>query len=295
MEEYEENDALTEHIWSSLFQGKEEDTKNTVAQADSENTTIPPVHMDWLNPTELETRRGNQVSEEVNRRVREEQNLTIQDNNTMNKNWERHVVPTDLVPKVQDTHVSDERVSSDSENESDSEGPPLTLRRHRKVTSRGNRQQPSWKAKTGINYRGMFALFRKQANISDAITSTIIESDCAHLRSLDLNGQDFSSTPATRSLQRRSYLSIDSTYEDMHPLVYIAKIQAHDTDNPNYSDVLRCEDEERKLWEAAMITELKSLRDLGSFKMVSRPRGTNILQSTWAYRKRRYPDGQLKK
>ena len=44
-----------------------------------------------------------------------------------------------------------------------------------------------------------------------------------------------------------------------------------------------------------MVKELKSLRDLGSFKMVSRPSGANILESTWAFKKKRYPDGALKK
>ena len=44
-----------------------------------------------------------------------------------------------------------------------------------------------------------------------------------------------------------------------------------------------------------MVQELKSWRDLGSFKMVSRPRGANILMSTWAFKKKRYPDGALKK
>ena len=51
---------------------------------------------------------------------------------------------------------------------------------------------------------------------------------------------------------------------------------------------------ERKLWDEAVIKELKSLRDLGSFKMMPRPRGSNKLQSTWAFRKKRYPDGQIK-
>ena len=106
----------------------------------------------------------------------------------MNKNWDRHVGPTDLVHKIQDTHVYDGIVLSDSENESNSEMPPLTPRRHSKVTSRGSRQRPSRKVKIGINYKGMFALFGKQANIRDAITSAIIESDCAHLSSLDING-----------------------------------------------------------------------------------------------------------
>ena len=124
----------------------------------------------------------------MNKRVREEQNLTIQDNNTMKKNWDRRVGPTDLVPKVQDTHVPDGIVLSDSENESDSDMPPLTPRRHRKVTSRGSRQKPIRKVKTGINYKGMFALFSRQGNISDAITSAIIESDCAHLISSNIHG-----------------------------------------------------------------------------------------------------------
>ena len=44
-----------------------------------------------------------------------------------------------------------------------------------------------------------------------------------------------------------------------------------------------------------MVKVLKSLRDLGSFKMVARPSGANILASTWTFRKKRYPDGALKK
>ena len=44
-----------------------------------------------------------------------------------------------------------------------------------------------------------------------------------------------------------------------------------------------------------MVKELESLRDLGSFKMVPRPKGANVLSSTWAFKKKRYPDGLLKK
>ena len=40
---------------------------------------------------------------------------------------------------------------------------------------------------------------------------------------------------------------------------------------------------------------LKILRDLGSFKIIARPRGANILMSTWEFKKKRYPDGALKK
>ena len=44
-----------------------------------------------------------------------------------------------------------------------------------------------------------------------------------------------------------------------------------------------------------MVQELKSLRDLRSFNMVARPRGANILASTWAFKKNHYSDGLLKK
>ena len=90
-------------------------------------------------------------------------------------------------------------------------------------------------------------------------------------------------------------MTSDDTYEDIHPLAFVAKVKSHDDDNPTYTDVLRCSDDERKLWDAVVVEELKSLRDLGSFKMVPRPRGSNVLQSTWAFKKKRYPDGDLKK
>ena len=168
-------------------------------QAELENVAISPVPTDWLNPVEQVKRQSDQVSEEVNRRVREELNLTIQDNNTLHQNWKKNVNPTAVVPKVQ---VPDGIVLSESESESESDLPQLTPRRYRKTTSRGSRRQPSRKSKTGISYKGMFALFGQQADISEEITSAIVESDCAYLSTLDLNGLDFTSTPATRSLQR---------------------------------------------------------------------------------------------
>ena len=70
-------------------------------------------------------------------------------------------------------------------------------------------------------------------------------------------------------------------YIHMH---FSAKVQNHTADNPSYKDIMQLPEEERKLWDEAMVKELKSLRDLGSFKMVFRPRGANILASTWAFR-----------
>ena len=44
-----------------------------------------------------------------------------------------------------------------------------------------------------------------------------------------------------------------------------------------------------------MAKELKSLSKLGPYKMIKRPGGANILESIWAFRRKRYPDESLKK
>ena len=72
-------------------------------------------------------------------------------------------------------------------------------------------------------------------------------------------------------------------------------MQAHDLDKLTYKDVLRGSVAERADWDEAMTKELKGMVDLGSFEMVSRPRGANILQSTWAFKRKWFPDGTLKK
>ena len=61
--------------------------------------------------------------------------------------------------------------------------------------------------------------------------------------------------------------------ENIHSYAFSAKVQTHNSDTPTYKDILRLPEEERKLWDASMVKELKCLRDLGSFKMVARPRG----------------------
>ena len=83
------------------------------------------------------------------------------------------------------------------------------------------------------------------------------------------------------------YLTDDDTLEGIYPYVYIAKVQTHVMDNPTYKDIIRVDDEERRLWDDSMVKELKSLAELGSFELINRPRGDNVLQSIWAFRKKR--------
>ena len=67
---YEDNDAISDQIWSSLVV---DNISNAVEQAEVENEPVPQINVNWLNPTEIQQRQDIQVGEEVNRRVRVEQ------------------------------------------------------------------------------------------------------------------------------------------------------------------------------------------------------------------------------
>ena len=93
----------------------------------------------------------------------------------------------------------------------------------------------------------------------------------------------------------RSYITQDDTVEDTHPCAFVSKLQVQHPDTTTYNDVLRSGIEEKKMWDNSMVKELTSLSDLGSLKMVQRPRGENLLQSTWVFKRIHYPDGGLRK
>ena len=58
-----------------------------------------------------------------------------------------------------------------------------------------------------------------------------------------------------------------------------------------YKDILKRSSTEEVAWKDVMTKELKSLTDIGSFEIVDRPRGAKFLQSTWVFKRKRYPDG----
>ena len=60
-----------------------------------------------------------------------------------------------------------------------------------------------------------------------------------------------------------AYFSSDETRESVHPYAYTVKMQTHKNDTPTYKDILQRSTEERSLWDAARVKELKPLHDLG--------------------------------
>ena len=146
------------------------------------------------------------------------------------------------------------------------------------------RRDTSRRLKVPINYQGMMG------------KEHVKSQDYAFLETVDpYDTHSFSLSSVSSSYTRDTFMSNGGTVEDLHLCAFIAKVQTHDLDNPTYDDNLRGAVAEKTAWDDSMTQELKSLADLRSFEMVARPRGANIFQSTWDFKRKRYPDGTIKK
>ena len=155
----------------------------------------------------------------MNRRVRVEKDQLNQDITALNHAWNTQSKDAVGVPQLEEVGAS----NSDSEQEA--ELPSFTPRHERSANTPDNiRRQPGRRCKQRVNYKGMFALFSKGADASQEATSCILDNDSAFLSTLDLHGEGFKSTPATRAVDQHIYLSQDSTYENVHPLAFISKV-----------------------------------------------------------------------
>ena len=83
--------------------------------------------------------------------------------------------------------------------------------------------------------------------------------------------------------------------EAFHPFSFAAKVQSEDF--PSYQEILRMDKVERVLWLKAMDAEISELSDREAVELVPRsePKQLNeeIVKSTWAFRKKRKPDGSV--
>ena len=156
------------------------------------------------------------------------------------------------------------RVVDVSDSESEEDGVP-TMRRHnprrsgKVIQTRSSVKRSARIAGKEVHYMELFCSLQGEEDILDvAGVTNVVQRDECFLSSVDLNEDVCSSSPATRFLAANSYVSDDETLEDsIHPYTFSAKVQTHCTDNPLYKDILRLQEEERKLWDVAMVKELK--------------------------------------
>ena len=270
---------MADHIWSNLI-ADDSAVDNVLAhvengddqrvQRDVENgegqrlTRMPHVHADWLSEPEKVQR-----DKDAFRRA-------VKDKLTMERaqGEGRDKTPPTETRAQMPPLLERETVESDNEEDlaADEDGCAATPRR-----------DPKRASKYTSSYKGMVGMM------------STMDADSAFLATMDDEQSKFSFSSAYSYLASTSFLSEEDTIEEIHPCAFISKVQTHQQDNPTYKDILRGTEQEKQLWDDAMVQELKSLAGLGSFEMVSRPRGANVLQSTWAFKRKRYPDGLLKK
>ena len=81
----------------------------------------------------------------------------------------------------------------------------------------------------------------------------------------------------------------------VHPLAFSARANAEDT--PRFHEAMKCTDREGFI--AAMKAEMDQLSKLNAFVAVPREKpiaeGRSIIECTWAFKRKRFPDGSVKK
>ena len=81
----------------------------------------------------------------------------------------------------------------------------------------------------------------------------------------------------------------------IHPFALASKL--HNEDFPSFKEILRLPDDEKEKWMSSMDEELQALHDSGTFEFVDRSevlkQGEEIVKTTWAFRKKRTPSGEV--
>ena len=79
----------------------------------------------------------------------------------------------------------------------------------------------------------------------------------------------------------------------IHPLFLKAKSEASSEDNPNWRQAMNGPFRE-EYWEAAC-KEVETLEFMDDWEVVDRTPDMNVIDSIWAFRLKRFPDGMIKK
>jgi hypothetical protein len=110
---------------------------------------------------------------------------------------------------------------------------------------------------------------------------------------------DFKSTPLTVSYDVLHLMKLDNFDSNIihgqHPFAFSARANAND--DPKWNEVMNGPDREGFL--EAMKLEIEQLESLKSWDVVPREKAIrenrSIIDSTWAFKRKRYPDGSVKK
>ena len=77
---YDDNEAVTNHIWDNLVQENAEHIEHTIDPTALTREPVPQLHGDWLSPAEQQLREATNIDEEIRRRVKNQLHPSKDDN-----------------------------------------------------------------------------------------------------------------------------------------------------------------------------------------------------------------------
>lgn len=190
--------------------------------------------------------------------------------------------PLRELPPLREQLPSPLGYESDSSSSSSSIPAPVPLLRRSSRSTKGQRS-----TKYSSEFQGDFYAsypnssllyhdaFLIDSNLSTRSDSLTVQYSTLHLWKLDLDDEQVSL--------------------GTHPLAFSARANAEDT--PRWHEAMRSPDREGFI--EAMYAEWDQLVRMNAFRIVPRQRaldmGKRVVDSTWAFRRKRYPDGSVKK
>jgi Reverse transcriptase (RNA-dependent DNA polymerase) len=230
------------------------------------------VHPDWLSDEELQQRERL-----VQNRRQQQINLP-------------EIPPEDVVPDEDDDQEIPvapvvEDVDEDAEAPIDIDeqlGQPEQVFQPRR-SQRGQRRNPKYYSRDYVNNLRKLERDFKLINSDDALIATmksfLCDSDNLQARMMKLIHEE--------------KLDEDGLLDSVHLLAFAARANADDT--PNINQALNGPDAEG--FYDAMKQEMEQLESMGAWEVVPRSQASskNILPTTWAFRRKRFPDGRVRK
>ena len=255
-------------IWTSLFLN----SRDNYFQDDDMDDHMPDLHPSWLDEHDREqrirTRRSHQTY--APRVVNPFPHQVLTDEHTQVDVIEEDIQDDDDMPPIEAADQSD----SDSESEDEPEEHPVQQPR---------RGPPRKKKAYNPKFHGNEYINHASLHVGDSF-----------LANMDHNSK--SKGIESRTYQRLERLARDpitGTCDFLHPHAFAAK--ANDEDTPNLRQAMNGSDSDG--FKQAMKLELDQLKDKGTWEIVKRQRaGSNsIIGTTWVFKRKRYPDGAIRK
>ena len=268
-----ENEQIKQDEWVDLLQ-----FSRLRAIDDEENEEVPngTLNQDWLTDEEREIRLKRMQRRNIPPRVSiidEEEQLTDD--------------AVDLPPILPIVDEDDDDGEDEEENEEDEGGHFWEPAHARRVRVPNRRYYNEDFVNVSLQERGNmrdfvrdFGLLTEELAFLAGVGSIDSKQKGSQLRFMEL----------VESMQTDE----DGLLDSMHPLAFTVK--ANNDDTPNFYQAMNGPDSEG--FYRAMCDEMETLEKLEPWDIIPDievPEGVNILDSTWVFKRKRYPDGSVRK